>query len=105
MLRLIDMAFQEACNRGIRLIFGDCSPDLLRFYLHLGYRTYAPSFSDPSYGLKIPLVMVARDHSWFAQVRSPLARAALCFPDDEEARLWIHHSSRAASSSADAIGS
>jgi hypothetical protein len=75
--------------RGVRLNFGDCGQELVAFYEHLGYRTYGGLFIDPSYGPKVRLLMVLRDREHFRQVRSPLAQAALDFPQDESASAWF----------------
>ncbi|HEY6721547.1 MAG TPA: GNAT family N-acetyltransferase [Burkholderiales bacterium] len=59
MLLLMEEVFRDARARGMRLNYGDCSAPLLSFYTRLGYHAYAPSFDDPSYGPKIPLIMLA----------------------------------------------
>lgn len=89
MLRLMAAAYRDAAARQVRLVYGDCSAEMLPFYRHLGYRTYAPPFVDPSYGLRVPLLMVGRDGHWFSQARSPLARVAVSFAEDVEAREWF----------------
>ena len=88
-LRLMEAVYVNAGGRGIRLNYGDCSPHMLPLYAHLGYRTYEAPFVCPSYGLKMPLLMIFGDVSWFHQVRSPLRRIVSCYQDDEEARLWF----------------
>src|SRR5207244_1081844 len=100
MLQLMETAYRDAAARQVRLIYGDCSPAMLPFYRHLGYRTYAPPFQDPSYGIKVPLLMVGRDRPWFVWVRSPLARVAACFPHDAEARAWFDQTYAVPSASA-----
>jgi N-acyl-L-homoserine lactone synthetase len=88
-LALMERAYQDSAQRQVRLVYGDCSPRLLPFYEHLGYRAYASTFVDASYGLKIPLLLVGRDQHWLRKVRSPLARIARSHPDDPEARDWF----------------
>ena len=87
--RLMEHAYQDAMARGIRLNYGDCSPHLLPFYEHLGYRRYTEAYNDTAYGFKVLILMLGRDQQRFAQVRSPLARVAARFPDDPEARAWF----------------
>jgi len=91
-LRLVVAAYREAMARGVRLNYGDCSPHLLPFYEHLGYRRYTRAVNDTAYGFKIPILMLMRDHEWFARVRTPLGRVAKEFPDDTEARAWFERS-------------
>jgi N-acyl-L-homoserine lactone synthetase len=87
--RLMAAAYQDAVARGIRIVYGNCSPPLLSFYLHLGYRVYSAPFSDPSYGPKVPLLMLGRDREQFHLVGSPLRRLAALHPTDLEARAWF----------------
>jgi hypothetical protein len=89
LLHLMEAAYGDGRARGIRLNYGDCSPHMLPFYLHVGYRMYETAFMCSSYGLKIPLLMIFGDISWFQQVRSPLRRIASRYPDDAEARSWF----------------
>ncbi len=77
-------------KQGLRLKdFGDCSPHLLPFYEHLGYRRYTAAFNDTAYGFKVPILMLLGDRKRFEQVRTPLARIATEYPDDAEARAWF----------------
>lgn len=87
--RLIEHAYEDAVARGVRLNYGDCSPHLLPFYEHLGYRRYTEAYNDTAYGFKVLILMLGRDQQRFAQVRSPLAHVAARFPDDPEARAWF----------------
>lgn len=90
-LRLMKTAFEEAHTRGIRLNYGDCSPHLLPFYEHLGFRRYEKAFNDTSYGFKVPILMLLGDRERLERVRSPLARVASDGPDDPDARSWFEH--------------
>jgi CRP-like cAMP-binding protein len=87
--KLMRAAYVHAIQRGVRLNYGDCSPHLIPFYEHMGYRRYTSGFNDSAYGYKIPILMLARDHVHFAQVRSLLARLAQAQADDAEAREWF----------------
>lgn len=88
-LRLMKTAFEQAHERGIRLNYGDCSPHLLPFYEHLGFRRYERAFNDTSYGFKVPIVMLLGDRERLERVRSPLARVGRDGADDAEARAWF----------------
>jgi CRP-like cAMP-binding protein len=90
--RLMLTAFLDARERNARLNFGDCSPHLLPFYEHLGYRRYTPGFNDTAYGFKLPILMLFGDREYFERVRSPLRRPAKQGSDDTEARAWFRRS-------------
>jgi CRP-like cAMP-binding protein/predicted GNAT family N-acyltransferase len=87
--RLMEAAFVEAQTRGMRLNYGDCSPHLLPFYEHMGYRRYTRAYNDAGYGFKVPILMLIGDRARFERVRSPLARVARRYPDDATARAWF----------------
>lgn len=87
--RLIEYAYEEGQRRGIRLNYGDCSPHLLPFYEHLGYRRYTDAYNDTAYGFKVLILMLGGDHQRFARLNSPLLRVVSRFPDDAEARAWF----------------
>jgi CRP-like cAMP-binding protein len=87
--RLMETAYEDAANRGVRLNYGDCSPHLLPFYEHLGYRRYTEAYNDTAYGFKVLILMLGRDQRRFAQVHSPLLRVVSRYPDDPEARAWF----------------
>jgi CRP-like cAMP-binding protein len=88
-LALMRAAFEDAAASGARLNFGDCSPHMLPFYEHLGYRRCGAAFNDPHFGYKLPILMLVGDLDYFTQVRAPLARVARRYPPDQEARAWF----------------
>lgn len=88
-LRLMETTYRDGLARGVRFNYGDCSPHLIPFYEHLGYRRYTHAYNDTTYGYKLPILMLWRDHEWFRRVRSPLARLVEQQPDDSEARAWF----------------
>ena len=90
--RLMEAAWKDVSRRGIRLAYGDCSPHLVPFYEHLGFRRYTRAYSDTAYGFKVPILMVVRDVLRFERVRSPLARVVLDREDDLDARAWFSRS-------------
>jgi CRP-like cAMP-binding protein len=87
--RLMERPYVDGMARGIRLNYGDCSPHLLPFYEHLGYRRYTQAYNDTAYGFKVLILMLGRDRERFQQVRSPLAYVAERYPDDADARAWF----------------
>ena len=90
--KLMREAYRFGIERGARLNYGDCSPHLVPFYEHMGYRRYSDGFNDSHFGYKIPILMLIRDHLFFYEVRSLLYRLAKNQPDDEEARFWFQNS-------------
>ena len=90
-LRLMEAAYEDAMvtHSSVRLNYGDCSPHLLLFYEHLGYRRYTRAYNDTAYGFKMLILMLARDRKRFEHVRSPLLRVASRYLDDPEARAWF----------------
>ena len=89
MLTMMELCYEDAAGLGVRLNYGDTSPGLLLFYEHMGYRRYTRPWLDGAYGLKLPIVMVGRDHDRFRRVRSPLHRVSARYPDDPEVRAWF----------------
>jgi CRP-like cAMP-binding protein/GNAT superfamily N-acetyltransferase len=87
--RLMRAAFEAARQRGVRLNYGDCSPHLLPFYEHLGYRRYTRGYNDTLYGYKIPILMLVGDQVQFQEMRSPLGRLAKQGEHDATAREWF----------------
>ncbi|MCB1043548.1 MAG: cyclic nucleotide-binding domain-containing protein [Acidobacteria bacterium] len=87
--KLMRNAYVHCLQRGARLNFGDCSPHLIPFYEHMGYRRYTTGFNDSSFGYKIPILMLFRDHQFLSSVRSLLLRMAEQEADDQEARSWF----------------
>ncbi|MBT7032137.1 MAG: cyclic nucleotide-binding domain-containing protein [Rhodospirillaceae bacterium] len=69
--------------------YGDCSPHLLPFYEHLGYRRYTEGYNDTAYGFKVPILMLMGDQEYFEKVRSPLRRLANEAPDNARGRNWF----------------
>jgi len=88
-LRLIQAAYDDAQRRGVRLNYGDCSPHMLEFYEHMGYRRYTRAYNDTFFGFKLPIVMLIGDQQLFKRVQSPLGRLAAAYADDVEAREWF----------------
>lgn len=86
-LHLMTLGFEDAIRRtSVRFNFGDCSPSLLGFYRHMGFRPFGAPIRDPDYGYKLLLAMLLRDVSLFRDVRSPLARVSARYPPDRQAR-------------------
>lgn len=87
--KLMKSAYDDGRRAGIRLNYGDCSPHLVPFYEHLGFRRYKAAYNDTVYGFKVPILMLVGDRQRFERVRSPLGRVAAQYPDDTEVRAWF----------------
>ncbi len=87
--RLMQAAYRDGTARGTRLNYGDCSPHLLPFYEHLGFRRYTRGYNDTAFGYKIPILMLVGDREYFRRNRSPLRRLVEKAPDDAAARRWF----------------
>lgn len=87
--KMMKKSFIDSFLLGYRLNYGDCSPSLIPFYEHMGYRRYTRAYNDSNYGYKIPILMLIRDHDWFQRVRSLFLRTAKDYPDDYQARAWF----------------
>lgn len=79
---LLDTALRFALERGVAVIFLDCRPHLINFYLRLGFRPYAPTASHPIPGILVPLVLLLDDHAHLVRVRSRFAALAQGRPAD-----------------------
>jgi CRP-like cAMP-binding protein len=86
---MVRMAYEDGRRDGVRLIYLDCSPHLIRFYEGLGCRRYTAGFDDTFYGFKLPILLPLGDREHFAAVRSPLAPLAAAYPDDTRVREWF----------------
>lgn len=97
-IRLMSLATDEARMRGIHLAFLDSTPHLLPLYETVGFRRYAPAFSDPVFGFKQPLLFLLHDHVGLKAIGSPLARTLTQSDDDPDIRAWYaqHYSAYAA---------
>jgi len=76
-LQLIRAAARFQVERGVQMSFGDCQPHLLPLYTSIGFRSYAPTFNQPGFGLMVPLLLAFVDHAHLQAIRSPIRD---CFP-------------------------
>lgn len=71
---MLSQAYEVALDQGVLFDFCHCSPALVELYEHLGYRRYAPNFTDPDVGYRVPLVLLLRDADHLRAIRSPFWR-------------------------------
>jgi len=82
--------FSYARKLGIKFDFCNCSPSLVEFYEHLGYRRYVDGFMNEDMGYLIPLVLLTQDATHLKQVRSPFLRISKQLTNNSsETRIWF----------------
>lgn len=79
---LLDTVLRFALQKGVAVLFLDCRPHLINFYMRLGFRPYAPTASHPIPGILVPLVLLLDDHEHLVRVRSRFAALAQARPAD-----------------------
>ncbi len=89
LIKLMSCALGDLLERGMRLVYADSSPHLLPLYDLLGFRRCGDAFNDSTFGFKVPIVLIARDHVRMQAVRSPLLSVASRHSDDTVARAWF----------------
>lgn len=86
---LLAKAYEIARQKKIQFNFGGANSCMLPLYEQMGYRQYTKNFTDPGYGLLIPLVMVIEDIEHFRAVHSPFYRLGRNLPNNPlAARLF-----------------
>lgn len=73
---LIAKAYQILRDQSVHFFFGGCNPNMIPLYERIGFRRFVENFTDPGYGLLIPLVAIPADTPHFRAVKSPLYRSA-----------------------------
>lgn len=86
--KLIQECYHQ-CERNLApLVFIDCSPHLVKFYEALGFRRYAPNFTDDVLGYKIPMTILLQDVDYLRKVSSPLYILARKRRDARNLETW-----------------
>jgi len=73
---LFDAVYAAGIGRGIRLCFAMCAPALLRMFVRVGFREYAPTVMDPHLGLRHRILLVMDDLTHLQRVHSPFLAVA-----------------------------
>lgn len=74
MFRLIAEMYKIYNDHQIQFSFGGGNPRLIQLYERVGYRRFTRNFTEPGYGLLIPIVFIHDDIDHLKAVRSPLFR-------------------------------
>lgn len=70
--KLLAAAYDRFRSDGGELVFLRCTANLVPLYEVMGCRRYRAGQVDPDAGFRVPMVMIAGDWTYFAQVKSPL---------------------------------
>lgn len=74
MYQLIVENFKISQGERLQFSFGAGNPHLISLYERIGYRRFTKNFTDPGYGLLVPIVFVAEDAEYLRKIHSPLYR-------------------------------
>lgn len=75
-------AYEVWREHNVHYTFGGCNPYLIPLYEQLGFQRFTANFTDPGYGMLVPLVLVIEDINHFRAVRSPFYRIARRWTND-----------------------
>ena len=87
--KILNAAYQILRQKKIKFDFTDCSPALVQFYEHLGYRRYKSNYAKHNEGYRIPLVMLTEDINHLQRIKSPFVTIAEKSENSEETREWF----------------
>jgi CRP-like cAMP-binding protein len=86
---LLGAAYKISRRAGAVFDFCHCAPSLVSLYQKLGYRRYTRNFTDPDFGLQVPMVLVMDDLAHMADMNSPVLRLAQKYENDSKNALWF----------------
>lgn len=81
---MIVETYRRLSGQNVKLCFGGCNPSVIPLYERLGFRRFTKNFTDPGYGLLVPLVMMIQDVDYMKVIKSPIYRLARKRPSDLE---------------------
>ncbi|SCM82550.1 conserved hypothetical protein [uncultured Sporomusa sp.] len=79
---LLAEAYQIVRRQNVQFLFGGCNPSLIPLYERIGFRRFTRNFTDPGYGLLVPLAIVLEDIQHFRAIKSPIYRHARRYCND-----------------------
>lgn len=86
---LLGAAYKISRRGGTVFDFCHCAPSLVSLYQKLGYRRYTRNFTDPDFGLQVPMVLVMDDVGHMADMNSPVIRLAQQYQNDSKNAQWF----------------
>jgi len=84
MYQLLATAFKTYQENNIPFSLGACNPHLISLYERLGHRRFARNFTDPGYGLLVPILLIIEDSAYLKSIHSPMYRIARKKPHNAE---------------------
>jgi CRP-like cAMP-binding protein len=85
----LEGAYRRIRERGAWLSFVQGNPALIPMYERMGFRRFRPNITDPDFGLRLPLALVADDVQHLSRVHSPFARFAADYSNDARHAEWF----------------
>lgn len=79
---LIAETYRILRQQKVQFFFGGCNPNMIPLYERIGFRRFTRNFTDPGYGLLVPLVVIMEDNQHFQNVKSPIYRHARKYMSD-----------------------
>jgi CRP-like cAMP-binding protein/predicted GNAT family N-acyltransferase len=73
---MLQAMYRFCVAQGLAICFLDCRPHLINLYQRLGFRSYGRPYSEPGYGLLIPMALQIDDCTHLAAVESPFLKNA-----------------------------
>jgi len=70
-------------EKGARLNYLTCRPNLAEKYRKLGFQTCAPAFIHHEAGWSLPMVLIVQDYEYLRQIKSPFAEICARYPIKE----------------------
>lgn len=86
--KILNISYRILRQKNIKFNFSDCSPALVQFFEHLGYRRYCNNFSKPGQGYRVPLLLITEDLKHLQIIKSPFLPIAEKFENTDATREW-----------------
>lgn len=81
---MLQAMYRFCVEQGVMICFLDCRPHLLNLYNSLGFRAYCRPYSEPSYGLLVPMALLICDRAHLMAVGSPFLPDAPAITQDSQ---------------------
>lgn len=88
--KLLDASYRMMRIKKISFDFCDCTPAMVQFYEHIGYRRYKENFVDDKQGFRIPMILITEDIANLKKFRSPFINVAEKFENTSMTAEWFN---------------
>ncbi len=85
----LEAAYRHIRTNGAWMTFVQGNPALVPMYERMGFRRFRPNITDPDFGLRLPMALVADDVQHLSRVHSPFARFAADYTNDARHAQWF----------------